>query len=103
MSNYKEDASLFKAFCDERRLQIIETLKNGELCACNILDALPISQSTLSHHMKILVESGLVASRKEGKWVHYKIDVSGLNRAQELLNDMRAINDSNDGCTCSAE
>lgn len=53
-SAYKETARVFKAFCDENRLQILEMLRSGEKCACKLLEKLQISQSTLSHHMKIL-------------------------------------------------
>lgn len=84
-SEYKTNAKVFKALCDENRLRIFELLRSGEKCACVILEDLQISQSTLSHHMKILCESGLVTSRKEGKWTHYRIDTNGCNKAKELL------------------
>ena len=67
----KRIASMFKAFCDENRLQILDLLRDGEKCACSILDEMQITQPTLSHHMKILVDCGLVNDRKEGKWHHY--------------------------------
>ena len=69
-SAYKDTACVFKAFCDENRLQILEMLRSGEKCACKLLEELQISQSTLSHHMKILCDAGIVQGRKEGKWVH---------------------------------
>lgn len=84
-SEYAEIAKVFKAFCDENRLQILEMLRSGEKCACKLLDDLRIGQSTLSHHMKILCDSGIVQGRKEGKWVHYSIDPAGAERAQKLL------------------
>ena len=59
---------------DENRVQIIEMLTGGELCACKILDAFNITQPTLSHHMKILTECNLVNARKEGKWTYYSIN-----------------------------
>ena len=64
----KQNAKVFKAFCDENRLTILALLCTGEKCACRLQDALSIGQSTLSHHMKILCESGVVVARKEGKW-----------------------------------
>nr|KEH96462.1 transcriptional regulator, ArsR family [Clostridium botulinum D str. 16868] len=85
---YKENAKIFKAFCDENRLMILELLQNGERCACALLDNLHISQSTLSHHMKILCDSGVIKSRKEGKWTHYSISESGCKHAKELLNEI---------------
>ena len=85
-SAYKEIAKIFKAFCDENRLQILELLRSGEKCACTLLDDLHITQSTLSHHMKILCDADIVQGRKEGKWVHYSINPEGAERAKELLN-----------------
>ncbi|MEG1478100.1 MAG: metalloregulator ArsR/SmtB family transcription factor [Clostridiales bacterium] len=79
------DAKVFKAFCDENRLYILNMLKSGEKCACKLLAELQIGQSTLSHHMKILCEAGVVKSRKEGKWTHYSLDSKGVAYAQELL------------------
>lgn len=85
MGKYKNDAKVFKAFCDENRLEILELLRSGEKCACVLLEDLEIAQSTLSHHMKILCDSGIVKSRKEGKWTHYAIDDSYAVHAQDLL------------------
>ena len=66
-----EIAPVFKALGDETRLKIIEMLSCGELCACDILESFVITQPTLSYHMKILTECGLVKSRKEGSWIRY--------------------------------
>ena len=85
MGNYENEAKVFKAFCDENRLQILEMLRGGEKCGCKLLDELKISQSTLSHHMKILCDSGIVSGRKVGKWTHYSIDRQGSERAAVLL------------------
>ena len=65
---------MLKAIGDEYRLLILDMLKDGEKCACKLLERLGISQPTLSHHMKILCASGLVSGRREGKWVHYSIN-----------------------------
>ncbi|HEX3076421.1 MAG TPA: metalloregulator ArsR/SmtB family transcription factor, partial [Lachnospiraceae bacterium] len=75
--NNTEIARVFKAFCDERRIEILNLLLDGERCACKLLEELDISQPTLSHHMKILCESGIVTTRREGKWTHYCIDQAG--------------------------
>lgn len=85
MRDHAADAKVFKAFCDENRLQILEMLRGGEKCACVLLENLQISQSTLSHHMKILCDSGIVNGRKEGKWTHYSISKEGSQKAAELL------------------
>lgn len=70
-----------KAMGDENRLRILHMLSGGELCACRLLEDLSIGQPTLSHHMKILCDSGLVNARKEGKWMHYSI-------SKEAMQDM---------------
>lgn len=81
----RKTAEMFKAFCDENRLQILQLLRGGEKCACRLLEELQISQPTLSHHMKILCDAGVVNGRKEGKWMHYSISDEGLDRAAECL------------------
>ena len=90
-NKYLENARVFKAFCDENRLMILEMLQGGEKCACVLLERLDITQPTLSHHMKILVESGIVTSRKEGKWTHYSISESGSNYAAGLLCSLTTV------------
>lgn len=86
--DYKMTASMFKAFCDENRLQILELLRDGERCACKILDEMQITQPTLSHHMKILCDAGIVIGRKEGKWMHYAISKEGLQTAMDYLDGL---------------
>lgn len=90
-NKYEENAKVFKAFCDENRLKILELLQNGEKCACILLEELNISQSTLSHHMKILCESGIVAYRREGKWTHYSISTEGSHYAAQLLKKLTTV------------
>ncbi len=65
---------IFKALADETRVKVIQILTKENKCACQILEQLSISQSTLSHHMSILTSSNLVLSKKEGKWVHYRLN-----------------------------
>ena len=84
-SAYNDTVKVFKAFCDENRLRILEMLRTGEKCACKLLDDLQITQSTLSHHMKILCDADIVQGRKDGKWVYYSVNPKGADRARELL------------------
>ncbi len=84
--NAKKTAVIFKAFCDENRIKILQLLSDDEKCACKLLEALNITQPTLSHHMKILCDSEIVNGRKEGKWMYYSISKEGLKKAQEYLN-----------------
>ncbi len=80
-----ETAKVFKALCDPNRLMIVEMLHDGEKCACDLLADMDISQSTLSHHMKILCESGIVNCRRDGKWMNYSLSKRGCETAQSLL------------------
>ena len=89
---YEEHAKVFKAFCDEKRLRILELLRGGEKCACVLLEQLDLGQSGISYHMKILVESGIVASRQDGKWTHYKISEKGSAYAAALLKELTTPN-----------
>lgn len=82
---HKRDAGIFKAFCDEKRLGILELLRSGEKCACVLIEQMEMGQSALSYHMKILCESGVVESRQEGKWTHYRISEAGSRFAVERL------------------
>lgn len=88
MNEYKMTAKLFKGLCDENRLRIIESLQHGEKCACTLLEELPIVQSTLSHHMKILIDSTIVTSRKEGKWTYYSLSDEGSKQALHILQEI---------------
>jgi len=85
------NATVFKAFCDETRLLVLSMLQSGEKCACELLEHVSVGQSTLSHHMKILVESGIVDSRKEGKWMYYSISRAGSEKALVLLKEMTSL------------
>ena len=84
----KNLALVFKALSDENRIRILKLLRNGEKCACKLLEELNISQPTLSHHMKILCDSGLVTGRREGKWTHYAICCEGVRRVRDLMKEL---------------
>ena len=84
-TEYQEQAKVFKALCDPKRLAILEQLRDGEKCACVLQEPLDLTQSGLSYHMKILCDSGIVVSRQEGKWTHYRLSHSGRDNAVELL------------------
>ena len=99
-NNYISEAKVFKAFCDENRLEILTILKNGEKCACVLLENLKIGQSTLSHHMKILCDSGIVSARKEGKWTHYSIDKNEVLKTQQFMREFIENNEDNKNYQC---
>ena len=97
---FKNTAKIFKALSDENRLLILELLKTGEMCACKLLEDLNIGQSTLSHHMKILSESGLVEAHKEGKWMHYSISQKGFKFLNSWVEKYVDESVSNNICNC---
>jgi len=86
----KRIPAVFKALCDENRVRVLKYLMRGERCACRLLEDLHVVQSTLSHHMKILCDSGLVVARKEGKWMHYSLSPEGLSTAIGFLQSLAA-------------
>lgn len=88
----RKTALIFKAFCDENRIRILKMLRSGEKCACKLLDELNVTQPTLSHHMKILCDSGIVVGRKEGKWMHYSLSSEGAKVAFDCLRDLTSVN-----------
>ena len=94
----KKLASVFKAFCDENRVRILENLITGEKCACMLLEQLKITHPTLSHHMKILCDSGIVKGRKEGKWMHYSISAEGAEFAAEKLRELTTVKAEDKPC-----
>ena len=95
---YEEEAKIFKAFCDPNRLKILDILKLGEHCACKLLDILEVSQSTLSHHMKILADAKIVNVRKDGKWSHYSLSDEGIQLIITYLQQLKEIEMNN--CHC---
>ena len=82
---HSDGIRVFKALADDSRLEIMELLMSGAKCGCELLDKLKIGQSTLSHHMHILCEAGLVDSCKEGKWMHYSLSAEGSMHARALM------------------
>lgn len=81
----KRTAVIFKAFCDENRIKILQLLSHGEKCACMLLEEMNVTQPTLSHHMKILCDSGIVEGRKDGKWMYYSISKEGTEYARKCF------------------
>ena len=96
-NKYAQNVNLFKALADKNRLMIVDMLSCGELCACDILEKFNITQPTLSHHMKILCECGLVNSRKDGKWMYYSLS-SG--KVQDFKDFVCSITTHKESCIC---
>lgn len=97
MEGHVEYALIFKALGDSTRLKIIEMLSCGEMCACDILGYFQITQPTLSYHMKILTDCGLVKSHKEGSWIHYSNNTAVTEKVKRFWN---IITTEQENCIC---
>lgn len=86
--NYEQNAKIIKALSDANRLKVIDILSCGEKCACDLLEQFDFTQPTLSHHMKVLIECGLVTSRKEGVWNYYCLNLTSCNKLVLFLMDI---------------
>lgn len=87
----RELAGLLKALADETRLTIVTMLLGGEMCVCEIMDGLPLSQPAVSHHLKVLRQVGLVTDAREGKWVYYDLDPAGFKTVRTLLEGVQLL------------
>lgn len=94
---YIEKADIFKVLADSNRLQIIDMLSCGEMCVCKILEKFKITQPTLSHHLKVLSDYGIVTSRKEANWIHYKLNEEKIKEISEFL---QFISNDKKDCIC---
>jgi ArsR family transcriptional regulator len=96
-------SAICKALGDPNRLKIVQMLSGCEKCACVILEEFNITQPTLSHHMKILCDCGLVNVRKDGKWSHYSLNCETLRAFQEFIGSLDCSSQSECGdgkCGC---
>lgn len=96
----KQIQEIFKALSDVKRIAVLRFLQEGEKCACKIQEKLDIAQPALSYHMKILVDSGLVDCRHEGKWNHYSFNQNGKEKAIKIIEEL-FIKNENKEKTCS--
>jgi ArsR family transcriptional regulator len=87
-------AELFHALSDETRLEIIELLRKGERCVCELTGDLDAAQSRLSFHLKVLKDAGLVTDRKDGRWVHYQINADALAEIQRRISALEPTRSS---------
>ena len=85
----KQLLQIFKCLSDSSRLKILNYLGEGELCACELLEFLHISQSTLSYHMKIMLQCGLVKVRQVGKWSYYMINQEVFLDFKDYINELK--------------
>jgi ArsR family transcriptional regulator len=86
-----QGVSLFHALSDETRLDIMERLKDGEQCVCDLTEALKTGQSRLSFHLKVLKDAGLITDRPEGRWIHYSLNTDALKELEEIVRSLRDV------------
>ena len=85
---YVKMAQIFKALSNPKRVQIFDMLSNGEKCACFLLEHFHITQPTLSHDMKLLIDAGIVQSRREGQRILYSLNMDSLQMMQAVMQKM---------------
>jgi len=81
--------TIFKALSEPLRVEVIELLREQEMCVCDLCDRLNVAESKLSFHLKTLKQAGLVRSRQEGRWIYYRLNLSRLVELEEYLSDFR--------------
>jgi ArsR family transcriptional regulator, arsenate/arsenite/antimonite-responsive transcriptional repressor len=92
---------LFHALSDETRLEIVELLRKGERCVCELTDALDAAQSRLSFHLRVLKDAGIVRDRKDGRWVHYTLDPDVFEELETLVAGLKPIGVSRADICCA--
>lgn len=97
---YQPMIPVFKALADETRMKIIDMLSCGELCANAILEEFDITQPTLSYHMKILTESGLVSGVREGAWMRYSLIEENIASLKAFLAELTRCKRAQHGGKC---
>lgn len=80
---------LFHALSDETRLEIIELLRKGERCVCELTDTLDAAQSRLSFHLRVLKDAGIVRDRKDGRWVYYELEPDAFEEVEALVSAIK--------------
>ncbi|MGE5275603.1 MAG: ArsR/SmtB family transcription factor [Acidobacteriota bacterium] len=103
MRPQQKTARLFHAFSDETRLAVLDRLRKGECCVCDLVDLLGAGQSRLSFHMKVLKDAGLVVDRREGRWIHYALNFEGLERAHQAIASLRDSKGASEAAACCAK
>ena len=91
---------LFHALSDETRLEVVELLRKGERCVCELTDTLDAAQSRLSFHLRVLKDAGIVRDRKDGRWVHYELVPEAFEEIETLVAAMkpRAVRNQQSCC-----
>jgi ArsR family transcriptional regulator len=97
----KKGVSLFHALSDETRLALLDQLKTGERCVCELTDAMKAGQSRLSFHLKVLKEAGLILDRRDGRWIYYSINPDAIEELEEMVDTFKhAVKSGASGNRC---
>jgi ArsR family transcriptional regulator len=88
-SDLERAAALFRALADPTRLGVIEKLRGGEQCVCDLTDALDTGQSRLSFHLKCLKDAGLLRDRRQGRWIYYALDPDAIAEIESAVAALR--------------
>lgn len=89
----KEYATVFKVLSDVNRIKILDLLVKGETCSCELINELPISQPTLSYHLKQLSDTGLISSIKDGNRINHKVNKEKLQEISLFLSSLTTCDD----------
>jgi ArsR family transcriptional regulator len=97
----KNAVTLFHALSDETRLDILNRLRDGEKCVCELTDVLKSAQSRLSFHLKVLKDAGLIYDRPEGRWTYYALNETALDEVEDLIRVLKkAAKDARSATRC---
>jgi ArsR family transcriptional regulator len=86
-----EVVAIGRALADSTRVRIVAALRNGELCVCELVDALGISQSSLSSHLQICRQSGVVTTRKESRWIYYSLSTRYKPLIERIFSELQTL------------
>ena len=93
-------AELFHALSDQTRLEILEELKDGERCVCELTDQLQSGQSRLSFHLRVLKDARLIIDRRDGRWMYYSVNAEALDELDGLVDSFRQAKRGRRAASC---
>ena len=91
MDLVRELIAIARALSDPTRIRVMAALRNGELCVCELVDALDISQSSLSSHLQICREVGVVTTRKESRWIYYSLSTRYAPLIETIFSELQTL------------
>jgi ArsR family transcriptional regulator len=98
--SHEKVALLFHALSDPTRLELLDRLKTGEQCVCELTDVMRTGQSRLSFHLKVLKDAGLLNDRREGRWMYYSINTDALDDLEECVSELKKASKATPSSRC---